>query len=967
MKAAIHKACALLLLLCASFITTAQIASFHFNQTLEDQSNNHDAVYLIDGVASANNPIYLEENGETRLFLGPNEGISFPSSLNAVADTSASLEIAFTFSITEIGDGRGFKHLWSATLGANDPGFYLLTRHDEFSSNDDYELIFSYSDGGFNAGVPNHAGHDETVIGTQFQGDVVEVRIIFDFAQKTWSSLVNGNFTSKPFNNEFNYDWDIMMEAIKDNTWFFGWYPFQAADMDFEDDVYTSSIFVDNLEIFSPRQEGNANIVMNALQALTAHILGTTPLSIEERTTFLNEVLLNYFDNHDLVSEDVFNYINAYEATFPPIYENRESIPVTGLSIEGQLLLFLQQSLFDNELSLDNVASFEGVHFEFADIFPGPVSESATRVTNAIVEIDATHSYNPAARTVDDLGFAKRPTGHYAAPGELVTITIPNEAIDAGLSVMIGAQDADHSSLSVTNRPKRISKTFAMSGASTTIVSPFGGGIYILVPLNANLGWIDVSISGAVASPYFSWRTDRHSDPAVWATQLQEHAVEWVDLESDKYMMTLPVNHMLERNILDPTSLMTQWDSIIVGGFDYIGGRPEDSRKRSEYFSVDSRLPNNVFGVGYPQAMGDDLAPFGPFDGTELYPTQILQPNFWNSGLEITFHEMGHAALLPTLPDEVESIVHLHATYVYNHYYGLSIDEAYKFSSGERFVLNEAAIDWMIMANFRNNDDMGCSPEMDELVCDEYRYQHRGWAKYINMAKLHGWSTVHTMNRVFYDDWSENEPYANFSKDDLLRAASVSNNINMAPLFHFWGHAPSAELSAELAALPSSNEILNQLIEYYNIIPQDQSAFEPWRDLLLERKDPVHHDRINNAYALYDSEDFAQQMRNQICNIIEIYFPNSTFCDLVSVIEQNEDNNAFEIFPNPTHDFVTIQGEFSKNSITLHSANGGIIGRFTANGNAVKIDLSEFAKGIYFIEISDASGLVIERKKLVKS
>ena len=952
-----------LLIFFASTFIVAQISEYNFDNNITDQTSLEEATYLINGLSSPDAPTYLNDPSVIQISLDPTQGLEFPTSLINAVDFSQSLEIGFTFTITDIGEGPGIKDLWNCQVQANEPGFTIYIRHDEFSNEDDFDIIFSYADGGFNQGVPDHPGHDQITIGSHFVGDVIDVRLILDFENRTWTSIVNGNYNSLTINDY--YDWDLLLQSLQNNDWNFGWHNGQEDDVIFDPNTWTSSLSLDELTFYSPRQAGDTDIIITALQAMTAHVDGSNTLTLDQRNAYLNELYLNYFNNHNLVSTEVFEYLNAYEANYPPVYLDRNQVLITNLLPESQLLIFLQQSIFDNEYILDNVNDLVGVVYEFSEVFPGPVAATAVRVDDATVEINGTHTYDPAARVVSDLDDAKRPTGYYAAPGEVITIEIPNSLVDQGLSVTIGAHDKDHSSLTVTNRFNRISKTYNLSTASTDIISPFGGGIYINVPIDSQLDWFDLTISGAVKSPYFSWRNGRETDPDVWALELAGHEVEWVDLESDKYMMTLPLAHV--GSLTDPTSLMTQWDDI-MDGYRYVGGRTTP-RPRTEYFAIDSRLPSNGFGTGYPQVIGDNSAPFAPFNSSDLYPTQVLNSDFWDSGLHITFHEMGHAVMHPTLVDEVETIVHVPTVYIYNVLYGLSIDDAFRFSSDENFTLNEAAIDWMITFNFRNNNDMGCDPTMDELVCDELRYQHRGYAKYIDMAKHLGWETVHNMNNVFYDTWTTGGVGSlDVTKNNVLEAAAESNGVNVSPLFHFWGLAPSSSLQAQLEVLPQSSEIYNQLIAYYNIIPGTQAEFLPWRDILLNSKDPVHHDRINDVYNNYESENYAEQMQDQICSIIELYFPDSTFCSAPTSNTNLELNDDFILLnPNPTNGIFTIDGDFQNCSIQILSENGTIHSDLKKQNSPLKIDISHLPAGLYFIKISKDDDSYLRIKQIIKT
>ena len=129
-------------------------------------------------------------------------------------------------------------------------------------------------------------------------------------------------------------------------------------------------------------------------------------------------------------------------------------------------------------------------------------------------------------------------------------------------------------------------------------------------------------------------------------------------------------------------------ENAMMDGFRSVGGRPS-LPTRAEYFLVDSRLPNDAFGTGYPQVIGDGNAPYQPLNALEYYPTQVLEDEFYISEFNTTLHEMGHGALHPTLIDEVESIIHLNATYIYNQVFGTSLDDAFKYSSQEFLTMDQ--------------------------------------------------------------------------------------------------------------------------------------------------------------------------------------------------------------------------------------------------------------------------------------
>ena len=59
-------------------------------------------------------------------------------------------------------------------------------------------------------------------------------------------------------------------------------------------------------------------------------------------------------------------------------------------------------------------------------------------------------------------------------------------------------------------------------------------------------------------------------------------------------------------------------------------------------------------------------------------------------------------------------------------------------------------------------------------------------------------------------------------------------------------------------------------------------------------------------------------------------------------------------FPNPTHDMITVQTrETGAYSMELLSLTGQVIHRENFTGKSLRIDLSSYKKGVYFITVKD--------------
>ena len=700
--------------------------------------------------------------------------------------------------------------------------------------------------------------------------------------------------------------------------------------------------------------------ILTALQAMIAHVDNSIPLSLVQREAYVSEIiLLGYTDVFLAIRDEVLTYITEYETNYPVIFENRQPVNISTLAPETRLLIDFEQYILDAQLTDGTIAAMEGVVFAFSSVFPGPVDPDAPRIANAVVPINGTHVHIPAAITAFDLDPAKRPTGYYAAPGEIVTITIPAGLVGAGLMAQIGTQDADITP-TWTNRLSRITCDFPLDAISTQIISPLGGCIYIKVPEPSALGWFDVVIDQAVRSPYFSMRTDHLTPVAEWQAALAAHTTEWVDMEADKFMMTLPWTHV--QGLLDPTSLLTQWNAI-MDAYNYMGGRPAEARSKAEYFSVDTKLPVGAFGIGYPQVIGEFYAPFGPLGGTGYYPTRVLSPNPQLSALSTTFHELGHAAAHPKMTTERETLVNIYAVHVFNELYGVPLDEAFKHSEFQLLTLDQAAVDWMVSHNFRNNVNMSCDPLLPADICDELRYQHRGHAKYVEMAKQFGWSSFHGMNNVFYQqDLINPGVWDDIFKesDEIIEAASDAMGVNMSPLFHFWGLAPSPALALELETDYGFSQQLCEMLQYYKtVIPETGADLQAWLDD-LDNQSAFGTGRYEVYLAEYDALDYHGAMQAQIDYLLDIYGA----CLTSGMEEAAEPTIA--VAPNPTSGQVTVHSTYSAPvHLEIVDVHGRVVFRQeNIRGPVHRFELDE-VPGVYTVRFDTGSDQVFF--KLVKT
>ena len=157
--------------------------------------------------------------------------------------------------------------------------------------------------------------------------------------------------------------------------------------------------------------------------------------------------------------------------------------------------------------------------------FPGEVPANTTRVTTT-VSVDGNQSGLPS-----NFGYAgarahvRMSTGLYAAPGDVVTVTLPSEIVDSGAYVLVGAHSDKLWSKSQLHRHPEIVRWWYVDDVSMEVGNAFGGPIYIAIEPGSTLGDFQVNFTNAVEAPMFvlgetsdfEWIYSESDNPAPWA------------------------------------------------------------------------------------------------------------------------------------------------------------------------------------------------------------------------------------------------------------------------------------------------------------------------------------------------------------------------------------------------------------------------------------------------------------------
>lgn len=521
-----------------------------------------------------------------------------------------------------------------------------------------------------------------------------------------------------------------------------------------------------------------------------------------------------------------FSLVEAYDQAFQPLFLNAATQGGFRRDDERKALhraLFeIQQGIIDHAYTPENLERYqhilEGRVLQTASYFPGWVDPPADPQKSVKTKINASQPKvwgRPVAFAEDP---ARRPTGCYLAPGSIAEITVPEQLVNQGYQVRVGAHSWDLRKKRPLRRLDRVSLLFPVDAPTIQVGNPLGGGIYIEVPYQADAGVAEITIRNAVRSPFYSTTTHRPTSLEQWRVE-QSHPGPWADFESDKFMMQVPSEWIATFD--SPDMLMADWDTA-MDCVSTLFGLPLIRNKTVLYVQVDTIIRAGAFSIGYPQSNN----PYDPLKKQTGDPAHWFLKGPQSRG-QVAFHELGHAQLFTKFKGETEAAVNFLYVAVLNNGFGVDLETAFSRSMwGHEVTIDEAAINWMVTENFRAGNPMNTS----HSTKNEVRYQHRGYAKYFDIVKLFGWKALE-------DFWhSEHLDYMNgidhpkkTPADSRILRMSKAAGVDLTPLIHFWGVHPDdpEQLKKDIreAGLKPSKKIRERLEYYQSLIPMTREAF----------------------------------------------------------------------------------------------------------------------------------------------
>jgi hypothetical protein len=993
------------------FISFAQIASYSFNENLKDAINNQNGVFNPQnccdfygtghcadistsyGIDVCNLPKntssenFISEGDNKALSLGLFDYVKLPNSVNDQIDISKSSVLDLKFKIPSIGWSEDNSREFIRTILGN-------TNFDQRANGFTLSVVKNYDDGfpQYELSVlmggkedPNADVAGQWIVLKTIDLDTwVDFSMTFVFDEPFPNIIFNIDGVRKKYLFDAEEEGDIEMlafkRALKEQQIYIGVDKGLGRFYGREEGEGIGPLLIDDLKIYSPKPPGDSDIIKNILILFKNSILGNQSLTQTEKESYYLTFIDNWDNNYEPVFSELKGYMKAYEDNYGPIFLEMDRKDPQEFPEETKIQYLIQQSLHDVYFTAENIkkASFENFIYEDASIWPGPVSDAAPRV-QAEITIDG--NYNIDEKYVlNGQVEVYRMTGYYAAPGEIISVSIDANIINAKLKVVIGTSEFNIEGGAI-NRFARVTKSFELNSTATKITNPFGGPIYIKVRENTNLGAITIGFSNVVKMPYFSTKTGAETSLAEYQTELAKDHVKWVDWESDNFMTTItrPMANYVNDQLTDPTNILSKWNETFQV-FQDISGRPS-KRIRAEYIRFDRMNPagGTWAAASYPMFLKGSN-PIAPGDANSQ--THVINVGFQASDIYaqgdkgyggehfIILHEMGHLHNLPTLPDEVESNVNFPAAAVYNLVFNETIDRSFEYSIQQNYNREEAMMDWFISPNFRIGNEMHIDRQFDlgapDFSGNEMMYQSRGHGKYIEIAALFGWNAVGKINQYYYNLGIS----YGIERDDFILNASKQLNVNLAPLFHIWGFIPSEETLTELAALPSFNGIKERIEQYRTIVPRNKEDFVAYFNAMIEagKNGDGNKQRweamAGEGYAAYPeySSVIADEIIAEIDAILCTYY--TVNCNGVMGVEETLITENISYFPNPTNNMLFIDSNENPVKVSIYNVLGKEV---ISTKNSKEIDVSGLPSGVYIIRISVGDGVHQTNRKFIKN
>lgn len=460
---------------------------------------------------------------------------------------------------------------------------------------------------------------------------------------------------------------------------------------------------------------------------------------------------------------DFLTALRSLNEAAGPIIPTRESPVVPG-----------RDPLIDTIITLENefnqtLPAGRMYPLPAATDYPGAVPAEAKRVTRELTLSGTWKGWLSGRGAGAWAAKEMRPTGLYAAPGEIITVTAPERIAGRGFEVVIGAYGGGLENRDQWHRYPRLQRKAELNERTTTISNALGGLITIRVPRDAKEGNLDFIIGGGVEAPLYE---HGKTDLGTWKDEVRKRPAPWAELASERIIIALPSDYI--RRLDDPDKVMEVWNDIIDTAAELV--QVDRDNYRAERIVFDRQTSAGSMHSSYPVAahLGDNAA-------QAVDARRLKEEGNWGF-----FHEYGHNHQhdLWALPGTGETTCNLWSVYLFEEYVGKNRDHTHN-------AIRPLDRKQRMNAYFQNGR--------------KFESEWAMWVAlepYLQVQEAFGWEPFRKVfdeyNRLPREDWPQTQQEKN---DQWVIRLSRACGKNLAPFWAAWNLPLSENVFTETANL----------------------------------------------------------------------------------------------------------------------------------------------------------------------
>lgn len=243
-----------------------------------------------------------------------------------------------------------------------------------------------------------------------------------------------------------------------------------------------------------------------------------------------------------------------------------------------------------------------------AQDFPGPITTSEREDMTVKVGGKKRHWWS---------------TGAYAAPGEVITVRLPEELKGMGIRLRIGGHNDTLWHLDKWERFPSIALEVPIKDGVAKAANPFGGLVYLVS--DKALPASSVEVEHVVPAPvYFLGRTT----DAQWQ-KLRNSGAPWGEVVANNCVVCVPSSVL--KTLDNPKPVAEYWDEV-VDQVEFLYSEPRGSRE--ERYQVDRQISAGYMHSGYPIMTWEDVS-------KKFVSIDILRGKNGDTNWGF-YHEIGH-------------------------------------------------------------------------------------------------------------------------------------------------------------------------------------------------------------------------------------------------------------------------------------------------------------------------------------